>query len=205
MLRSKKGISLKLIVEGEVIYLYLNNLAKALNRIGKRVVANARKVLKQQDKVVTGNLSKSLYYTIEGTDEGIELLFEGHAPYWDFVEQGVKGKISAAKAPDSPFRFGSGNFEGQGTLRGGINRWVIQKPIKGIRDSKGRFTPRKQMVSAISSEIYNYGIEPSNFYSIALDQGYKKSKQLIARAIGQDVSDFVEENMTGVYNISITI
>jgi hypothetical protein len=49
MLRSKKGISLKLIVEGEVIYLYLNNLAKALNRIGKRVVANARKVLKQQE------------------------------------------------------------------------------------------------------------------------------------------------------------
>tara|TARA_R110002050_G_scaffold150909_3_gene277832 strand:- start:127 stop:744 length:618 start_codon:yes stop_codon:yes gene_type:complete len=205
MLRSKKGISLKLFVEGEVIYLYLNNLRKTLNRIGKRIVANARKVLKQQNKVVTGNLSKSLYYTIEGTDEGVELLFEGHAPYWDFVEQGVKGKISEAKAPNSPFKFGSGNFEGTGTLRGGINRWVIQKPIKGVRDSKGRFTPRKQMVSAISSEIYNYGIEPSNFYTTSLDQGYKKSTQLIARAIGLDVSDFVEENMTGVYNITIKL
>tara|TARA_R110000822_G_scaffold290316_1_gene412364 strand:- start:2867 stop:3484 length:618 start_codon:yes stop_codon:yes gene_type:complete len=205
MPRSKKGISLKLIVDGEVIYLYLNNLRKALNRIGKKVVSNARKVLKQQKKVVTGNLSKSLYYTIEGTDEGIELLFEGHAPYWDFVEQGVKGLISNAKAPDSPYKFGSGNFEGTGTLRGGIDRWVIQKPIKGIRDSKGKFIPRKQMVSAISTKIYNYGIEPSNFYTIALDQGEKKNLLLISKAIGVDVTDFVEENMTGLYNISITI
>ena len=205
MLRTKKGISLKLIVQGEVIYLHLNNLRKILNKTGKRVVANARKVLKQQKKVVTGTLSKSLFYTIEGTDEGIELLFEGHAPYWDFVEQGVQGLLSNKKAPDSPYRFGSGNFEGSGTLRGGIDRWVIQKPIKGVRDAKGRFTPRKQMVSAISSKIYNYGIEPSNFYTIALDQGYKKSTRLIARAIGMDVGDFVEDNMAGTYNITITI
>ncbi len=205
MLRTKKKLGLKLNLQGEDIYLYLDNLSKVLNRLGKKVISNARKVLKQQKKVVTGNLSNSLFYTLEGTDEGIELLFEAQAPYWDFVEQGVQGLLSNAKAPNSPYRFGSGNFQGSGTLRGGIDRWVIQKPIKGVRDAKGRFTPRKQMVSAISSKIYNYGIEPSNFYTIALDNGYKKNRRLIGRAIGEDFSSYVEENLSGVYNITITI
>jgi len=197
---------IKLNVNGEIMPIQFNELDRVLNKLGKRVVSNARKVLKQQKKVVTGNLSKSLYYNIEGSKESVELNFEANAPYWDFVEQGVKGLISSAKAPDSPYQFGSGKEQlMKGTLRGGIDKWVIQKPIAGIRGANGRFVPRKQMVSAISTEIYNYGIAPSNYYSIALDQGYNKSKRLIAKAIGVDVSTFVEENLTGTYNLTITI
>ena len=192
-------------IDGERVPMYMKQLKRAMDKIGKRVVSNARKVLKQQNKVVTGTLSKSLFYTIDGSKDSIELNFEGTAPYWDFVEQGVQGLISNKEAPDSPFKFGSGDFEGSGTLRGGIDRWVIQKPIGVIRDSKGRFIKRKQMVSAISWKIYNYGIAPSNYYAIALDRGYKKSKKLIAKAIGLDVATFVEQNMTGIYNITIII
>ena len=199
------AIVITLNIAGERVPMHMKRLQKAMNRIGKRVVSNARKILKEQGKVVTGNLSKSLFYTIEGSKETIELNFESHAPYWDFVEQGVQGLISNKKAPKSPYKFGSGNFTGGGTLRGGIDRWVIQKPIGAIRDDKGKFIKRKQMVSAISSEIYNYGIAPSNYYAIALDRGYKKSRILIGKAIGLDVATFVQENMTGIYNIKITL
>tara|TARA_R100001369_G_scaffold17664_2_gene33079 strand:+ start:4562 stop:5176 length:615 start_codon:yes stop_codon:yes gene_type:complete len=199
------ALVIKLDIAGERVPMHMNSLHKAMNKIGKRVVSNARKILKEQGKVVTGNLSKSLFYTIEGSKETIQLNFEGAVPYWDFVEQGVQGLISNKEAPKSPFKFGSGNFTGGGTLRGGIDRWVIQKPIGAIRDKKGRFIKRKQMVSAISSKIYNYGIAPSNYYAIALDQSYKKSKRLIGKAIGLDVATFVEQNMTGIYNIKITI
>ena len=199
------ALILHLNIDGESVPMYMNQLKRAMDKIGKRVVSNARKVLKKQKKVVTGTLSKSLFYTIDGSKDSIELNFEGTAPYWDFVEQGVQGLISNKKAPDSPFKFGSGDFEGGGTLRGGIDRWVIQKPVGAIRDSKGRFIKRKQMVSAISGKIYNYGIAPPNYYAIALDNGYKKSKKLIGEAIGTDVETFVEQNMRGIYNITITI
>lgn len=200
--------------------LYFTRLNKALNKIGKKVVTEARTVLKKQGKVVTGNLSKSLFYAIEGSNESIELTFEGGVPYWDFVEQGVQGANPSKKkpkngkstlpyanrAPKSPYKFGSGKKqETSGTLRGGIDRWVIQKPFGPIRDAKGKFIPRKSLVSAVSSNVYNYGITPSNYYTIALDRGYRKSKVLISKAIGLDVASFVEENMTGAYNITITI
>lgn len=200
--------------------MYFTRLEKAMNRVGKSVIKSARNVLKKQGKVVTGNLSNSLYYVIEGSKDTIELTFEGHVPYWDFVEKGVQGanpnkpkpknaksKLPYAnRAPDSPYKFGSGKEqETTGTLRGGIDRWVIQKPFGNIRDEKGRFIPRKSLVSAVSSNIYNYGLTPSNYYTIALDQGFKKSKVLMGRAIGRDVATFVQDNMTGVYNITITI
>ena len=207
-------------IDGERVPLYLNRLQKAMNKVGKGIVANARKVLKRQNKVVSGNLSRSLFYSIEGSKDTIELSFEGSVPYWDFVEQGVqgaapntpppknpKGKLPYSnRAPDSPYKFGSGREqETTGTLRGGIDRWVIQKPFGAIRDDKGRFIPRKSMVSALSRNIYTYGIAPSNFYTIAIDQGFKKGQLIMAKAIGLDVAEFVEENMDGIYNIEITL
>ena len=219
MPRSSK-IVIYLDVDGEKLPMYFTRLEKAMKRVGDSVVKNARKVLKKQGKVVTGNLSKSLYYVIEGSKDTIELTFEGDVPYWDFVEQGVQGANPnkpkpkngkstlpyANRAPDSPYKFGSGKEqETTGTLRGGIDRWVIQKPFGNIRDEKGKFIPRKSLVRAVSGNIYNYGITPSNYFTIALDQNFKKSRFLISRAIGYDVETFVQDNMTGIYNITITI
>ena len=90
MPRSSK-IVIYLEVDGERLPMYFTRLEKAMNRIGKSVVKSARSVLKKQGKVVTGNLSKSLFYVIEGSKDTIELTFEGSVPYWDFVEQGVQG------------------------------------------------------------------------------------------------------------------
>ena len=219
MPRSSK-IVIYLEVDGEKLPMYFTRLEKAMNRVGKSVVKSARSVLKKQGKVVTGNLSKSLFYVIEGSKDTIELTFEGSVPYWDFVEQGVQGanpskpkpkngksKLPYAnRAPDSPYKFGSGKKqETSGTLRGGIDRWVIQKPFGPIRDAKGRFIPRKSLVRAVSGNIYNYGLTPSNYYTIALDKGIRKSKSLMGRAIGLDVATFVQDNMTGTYNITISI
>jgi len=220
-MRRTKRISINLFVEGDKVPLFFPRLEKVMNKIGKSVIKDARTILKGQNKVVSGNLSKSLYYTIEGSNESIEMTFEAGVPYWDFVEQGVQGSgpFTAPKnpsgkatlpyknrAPDSPFKFGSGKKQAtEGTLRGGIDRWVIQKPVGPIRDAKGRFVPRKELVGAISSSVYRYGIAPSNYYTQALDKGYKKSKVKISKAIGLDVSEFVEENMEGIFNITISI
>tara|TARA_B110000858_G_scaffold188862_1_gene234919 strand:+ start:77 stop:736 length:660 start_codon:yes stop_codon:yes gene_type:complete len=207
-------------IDGEQTPIEFDFLAKALNRMGDTVVSIARKELKKQGKVVTGNLSKSLYYSIEGSKNSIELVFQGEVPYWDFVEQGVQGanpnkpkpKNGKSKlpysnrAPKSPFKFGSGKKqESSGTLRGGIDRWVVQKPFGKVRDEKGRFVKRSQLVRAISGNIYNYGIAPSDYYAIALDKGWKRSKRRLRVAIGKDVSMFVQKNITGIYTIKISL
>jgi hypothetical protein len=205
-MRLTRKLVLHLNIEGTLEPLFFTHLQKALNKLGKRVVSGARKVLASQNKVVSGNLSRSLYYTIEGTKDTIEVTFAGGVPYWDFVEQGVKGKISDKKAPHSPFQFGSGKPQASsGTLRGGIDRWVIQKPVGQIRDKAGRFVTRKSMVSAISWSVYNYGIAPSNYYSIALDRGFKKAKKMIAQAVGEDVFVFLREKSQAIYSITIII
>jgi hypothetical protein len=214
------SIKINIDVEGEPVPMYFPALQKELNRIGKTVVNIARKTLKEQGKVVSGNLSKSLYYTIEGSKDTIELIFTAGVPYWDFVEQGVQGanpnkpKPENAKgkhpytnrAPDSEYRFGSGRPQPtKGTLRGGIDKWVIQKPYGNIRGESGKFIPRKQMVGAISSNIYTYGLAPSNYYTIALDKGWKKAKRKFVTAIGTDIADFIYTNMEGDYTIEIYI
>ena len=66
------------------------------------------------------------------------------------------------KAPQSPFKFGSGTGP-KGKLIPAIDKWVVVKPIKDARDAKGRFIPRKSLVRAISTNIYKYGIEPTPF------------------------------------------
>ena len=57
------------------------------------------------------------------------------APYWAFVEKGVKGAVSDAKAPDSPFKFGSGSGE-KGTLQPAIRQWIVDKPIEQWQSRK---------------------------------------------------------------------
>lgn len=199
-------LTLTINVGDEALKVKFPRLQSAMRGMGNVVVNQARQELRSQDKVVSGYLSESLRYTINTGKEVTSLTFDAEAPYWDFVEQGVRGAVSSEKAPNSPYQFGSGSMSGGGTLRGGIDKWVIQKPIEGVRDQKtGRFVPRKQLVRWISNIVWNTGIKPSNYYTLAMDRGWKMSKKRIAVAIGLDVNDFITENWSGDYNINIDI
>ena len=182
-------------------------LSYALNNFGKEVVKVGRSNLAEQKKNTTGNLSKSLTYTIGDNNMDIAYIeFEApNASYWKFVNWGVKGLISSAKAPKSPFQFGSGDPETKGTLRGAIDRWVIQKPVGPIRNEKGRFTKRKEMVRAISRSIYLNGIAPSYFYSSAFDRVWKRSRGKIEDAVGEDYAAFTLAQMPAEMMINLEI
>ena len=182
-------------------------LSYALDNFGKEVVKVAQSNLAEQKKNTTGNLSKSLTYTIgDNSMDIVSIEFEApNASYWKFVNWGVKGLINSAKAPKSPFQFGSGKTETKGTLRGAIDRWVIQKPVGPIRDEKGRFTKRKEMVRAISRSIYLNGIAPSYFYSSAFDRVWKRSRGKIEDAVGEDYAAFTLAQMPAEMMINLEI
>ena len=109
----------------------MTNSMKELGKIGKEVRRRARISLKARGKVVTGNLYNSIRYEqgVARNEKSLNLRFTfPGADYWQFVDEGVQGAISSAKAPRSPFRFGSGTGP-SGRLRPSIDKWVVRKGI----------------------------------------------------------------------------
>jgi len=89
----------------------MTNSMKELGRIGKEVRRRARISLKSRGKVVSGNLYNSIRYEqgVAKNEKSLNLRFSfPGADYWQYVDEGVKGAMSSAKAPRSPFRFGIG-------------------------------------------------------------------------------------------------
>lgn len=98
------------------------NVQEELDKFKNYVIQQSRSNLTKQGR----NISKSLYNSIKGEAKAMPNSFylnfemDEHGQYLD---QGVRGKNSSAKAPNSPFKFGSGKGK-KGGLTQGIQRWV---------------------------------------------------------------------------------
>ena len=147
-------------------------IEKELSIFAEAVIGLARKNLKRKKKITSGQLYKSLKYKVlKGKDSTIlNFIMED---YGVFVDKGVKGKDPNAlpdnakwkgvqRAPNSPYQFGSMKSRG---LRKALNRWTVQKNIKGVRDKKGRFLPRKSMQFMMARSIYLAGLEATMFFT----------------------------------------
>ena len=116
----------------------LNKQAQdSLNGFAKYVIQQSRSNLTKGGKKASGDLYNSLGYNVEQTAKGFSLSFEME-DYGTFQDLGVKGKSKQDKAPNSPYRFGTGSGK-KGGLTKGIDKWVRRKGIQ-FRDKKsGRF------------------------------------------------------------------
>lgn len=182
------------------------NTTKALESVGKEMRRRMRISLTKQGKVVSGTLYNSIKPKVESTKNGRRLVHE-MAPYADFVNRGVQGRQTneppkipgkAGFAPDqlaawskSPYRFGGGGAKM--VPFGSIDRWSVQKGIEGTRDESGRFTPRKSIVRAISTRIYNKGIVPSLFFDRAYNTMYDRTVREVGRAVGLDYGETIKQ------------
>ena len=107
-----------------------------LNKFAKYVIQQSRSNLTKGGKNVSKELYNSLGYDLKNTNKGFRLSFQMQ-DYGKFQDRGVRGKKSSAKAPNSPFRFGTGSGT-KGGLTKGIDKWVRRKGIQ-FRDKRGRF------------------------------------------------------------------
>lgn len=162
---------------------------KTFEEFGNFVIAKAKQNLKNDGKNSSGNLFDSLEFQFKQNQNSIEFDFYAE-DYWKFVDKGVKGKTSSAKAPNSPYQFGSGTGK-KGGLRSAIDKWVIRKGLTNVRDKQGRFVNRKQMVSMISSAIYNRGLTATGFFSKPFDEAFNKLPDEILEAYGKDFDKFL--------------
>ena len=166
----------------------LNETRDALNKFAKYVVQQSRSNLTKSDKNVSKELYNSLGYDLNVSKNSfsLSLLMED---YGMFQDKGVKGKTSSAKAPNSPFQFGSGTGK-KGGLTNGIDKWVRRRRFQ-FRDKKGKFMSYQSTAFLITRSIYNKGIKPSMFFTKPFEKAFKELNQELLQAYALDVEKFM--------------
>ena len=143
-----------------------------LNKFAKYVIQQSRSNLTKGGKNVSKDLYNSLGYKLNETSKGATLGFEMDG-YGNFVDKGVRGKSSSAKAPNSPYRYGTGSGK-KGGLTKGINEWVKRRGIQ-FRDRKsGRYLSYKSTSFLIARSIYQKGVKPSLFFTKPFVAAFKR-------------------------------
>ena len=173
----------------------LNETREILEKFAKYVVKQARTNLTKQGKNTSKNLYNSIKYIPK--DDGLRILFE-MLDYGEFQDKGVRGKNSyyADQATaESPYKFGSGSFAGQGDkFRKSIDRWMVKKNVfnKSIRDKKGRFIPRKSLAYLITRSIYSKGIRASLFFTKPFEKAFNDLPPELRTAFAIDIENSIE-------------
>jgi hypothetical protein len=170
---------------------------KVITKFRDYVIQQSKSNLSKSGK----NSSKELYNSLKGevvTENGYTIVGFQMADYGAFVDQGVKGKTSSNKAPNSPFKFGSGTGK-KGGLTKGINQWVKQKGFQ-FRDRKsGKFLSYDSTAYLITRSIFHKGIKPSLFFTKPFEEGYKKYIDVdLLKAFGQDIETMVDYNLKDI-------
>ena len=144
-----------------------------LERFGKYVKQQAKSELSKKNHRDTSALYNGISYQVGEVKDGFELLFDfGDAnKYWEFVDKGVKGKTSSERAPNSPFKFGTGSGK-SGGLTSGINGWVARKRIQFQDRKTGRFLSYKATAFLITRSIWHKGLKTTNFFTTPFERAF---------------------------------
>ena len=166
---------------------------KALERFRNHVVSVSRRNLTNNNK----NVSKNLYNSIKGDVKAMQNSFSlefSMADYGVYQDQGVKGKTSSAKAPNSPYKFGSGKGK-QGGLTEGIKKWVKQKRFQFSDKKTGKYLSYESTAFLITRGIYNKGIRPSMFFTKPFEAAYKNLPDELIRSFALDAEQLFNEQI----------
>ena len=181
----------------------LKKTKEALNKFAKYVIQQSRSNLTRNNKNYKKSLYNSLKSDINVSANSFSLSFIMDE-YGVFQDKGVRGKdpskvspnakIKGQQAPQSEYKFGSGNFKGQwGDFTGKLENWVKSKNLR-LRDSKGRFTQGnvKTMAQIVARNIYARGIKPSLFFTKPFERAFDNLPDELVNAFGLDLDDFYD-------------
>ena len=177
--------------------LKLEKVNKTIQMFRDYVIKESKDNLKRTGHNNTSALANSIKGEVV-TEGGFTIVGFTMANYGTFVDLGVKGKTSSTKAPNSPYKFGSGTGR-KGGLTEGIKKWVKQKGFQfrsKEEGSKGRFLSYDSTAYLITRSIFHKGIKPSLFFTKPFEAGYKKYIDVdLLKAFGQDIETIVDYNL----------
>ena len=156
-----------------------------LKRFGAYVVKQARTNLTKTKKSDTKGLYNSIKFESKVSPNSFELSFI-MSEHGKFVDKGVKGFSSSSKAPNSPYKFGTGTGK-KGGLTNGIDGWVQRKRIQFKDRKTGRFLSYKSTAYLIRNSIWHKGLETTNFFTKPFEEAFKKLPDDLVQAFGLEV------------------
>lgn len=162
---------------------------ETLELFAKRVKQQSKSNLSKKKKKDTSSLIESIGYDVKVSKNSFHLSFTME-DYGKFVDKGVKGKKSSSKAPNSPFKFGSGTGK-KGGLTDGILGWVTRKRIQFKQRGTGKFLSYKSTAFLITRSVYNKGIETTNFFTKPFENEFKKLPNEVLTAYGLQVNQLL--------------
>lgn len=160
----------------------LENFARTVQQKAKEKLAS---------KSNTGKLANSIKYKLDSSPDEYELTFTTEA-YGAYVDQGVRGRVSSSRAPNSPFKFGTGKGE-KGGLSKGIAAWVERKRIQFRNKDTGRFLSYKATAWLITRSIYNKGLPATGFITKPFEEEYFKLPKKILDAYMPEVLEKIRK------------
>ena len=161
-----------------------SGLQEALDKFKASVIKQARTNLTKGDR----NVSRKLYNSLKGQAKvyakGYSLSFEMEE-YGNYQDKGVRGKRSNARAPKSPYKFGSGKGK-KGGLTEGIQRWVKARKFQ-FKDKRGKFMSYDSTAWIITKSIYAKGLRPTLFFTKPFEAAYKRLPQELVNDLRIDL------------------
>ena len=170
----------------------LNNTEtlNTLQAFNKYVIQQARTNLTKGNKNVSKKLYDSLKAQTKVNPNSIENYIEMEQ-YGQFLDLGVKGKVSSQRAPNSPFKYGSGTGK-KGGLTEGIRGWVKARRFQFKNRETGKFMSYEQTAQLITRSIYLKGTKPTLFFSKPFAKGFESLPDELVKAYGLDVESFLK-------------
>jgi len=167
-----------------------DEVQKALERFRDHVVNQAKRNLTKGGKYGSHNVTKKLYNSISGDVKvfpnsiGMYFSMEEYGAYQDL---GVKGKNSSSKAPNSPFKFGTGTGK-EGGLTEAMQKWVKNRRIQFKDRKTNKFMSYQSTALLITRSIYSKGIKPSLFFTKPFEAAYKNLPDELIDKYGLEAS-----------------
>lgn len=162
----------------------LNVLEKPITTFLQKVTQAATQNLDRSDSNASASLRQSfLILPVEAYGGKYEIALSMN-DYWKYVDLGVQGKLSGAKAIGSPFR-----YTNKMPPRASIEQWITEKGINPGGRRGERLEPRATLAATIQRSIFFYGTKQTKFLSNALtDDLIDAMTNEVAEALGKTIS-----------------
>jgi len=166
----------------------LKNVQQELNRFSKYVIQQSRTNLTKGKKNSSKDLYNSLDYdlTVSPNSFALSFLMEEYGIYQD---KGVSGKKVKYNTPFS--------YKDKMPPPSKLDKWIVRKGLKGIRDKQGKIILRKSLQFMIARGIFNNGIKPSLFFTKPFERAFKRIDADIIKAYELDVEELLKFTTNG--------
>jgi len=165
------------------------SVKQELTYFANEVINRSRSNLTQKKKNASKELYNSLDYELKVGKNSFSLSFVME-DYGKFIDKGVKGSESSAKAPTSPYQYKKG-IQNKPSYKHFV-QWVARKGLSGTRDKKGRFTNRIGIAQAISYGVWRDGIQTTNFFTKPFENAFKRLPEDLVNAYALEVENLLK-------------